>query len=166
MGIFQMMTIYITGPEVPNGYKAKQILLTFNCPVYVKDGTVYFFDAPWGQHLFMDIMVPAGSYYPNVAGSIPAAALGLSGDQMYSYAASDVPYQKYINKHFMYGTCPMGDELNAEGAAVEALPIGWHIRGLIITPNTDNVSKGYGNLEMYRCHTELLPGMTVEDLGH
>ena len=33
------------GPEVPSGFKAKQLLLTFQCPVYLKDGAIYFFDS-------------------------------------------------------------------------------------------------------------------------
>jgi len=64
----------------------------------------------------------------------------------------------------MYGNCPMGDELNAEGASVNAVPPGWHICGLIVTPDSDSVSKGCGELELYRCHTVILPGQTVESL--
>ena len=153
-----------TGSDIPSGYKAKEILVTFNCPVYLKDGSIYFFDAPWGQRLHMDIMVPAGAYYPNPAGQIPAVALGLPGNDMYAQASGNVVYQSYVHSHFVYGDCPMGDELNAEGCAVEALPVGWYLRGLIITPESDNISKGYASVEMYRCHTNLLPGQTIESL--
>ena len=153
-----------TGPEVPSGYKAKELLISFQCPVYLKDGAIYFFDAPWGQYMKMDIVVPNGGYYPNPAGGIPAAALGLPGNQMYAQASGNVVYQRYVNKHFCFGNCPMGDELNAEGCAVDALPIGWYLRGLIITPNSDSTSKGYASIEMYRCHTVLLPGQTIESL--
>ncbi len=149
-----------TGSECPSGYKAKEISITFNCPVHIKDGAIYFFDAPWGQYMHMDIVVPTGHYYPNPAGMIPASALGLPGKKMYAQATEDTVFQRYVNRHYVYGNCPMGDELNAEGAAVEALPIGWKIRGLIVTPESDNVSKGYSSLEMYRCHTWLLPGMS------
>jgi len=150
-----------TGDEVPSGYKAKELKINFVCPIFIKDGSIYFFDAPWGAYLKMDIMVPAGGYYPNPVGSIPAAALGLSGNKMYAQASEDTVISSYIGKHFIYGDCPMGDELNAEGAAVEALPIGWYIRGLIITPNSDTSSKGYASLEMYRCHSVVLPGETI-----
>ncbi len=153
-----------TGPEVPNGFKCKQILMTFNCPVHLKDGAIYFFDAPWEAYLEMDVVVPAGNYYPSPVGTIPASALGLSGSQMYSYASENTPYQKYVNKHHICGDCPMGDELNAEGAAVNAVPIGWYVRGLIFSPTSDNISKGYASLEMYRCHTALFPGQDVGDL--
>jgi len=155
--------IYI-GHEVPDGFKAKEILLSFQCPVYLKDGAIYFFDAPWGQVLHMDIVIPNGGYYPNPAGQIPAAALGLSGNNMYAQASGNTVYQSYVHSHFVYGDCPMGDELNAEGCAVEALPVGWYLRGLIITPESDNISKGYASVEMYRCHTNLLPGQTVDSL--
>jgi hypothetical protein len=150
-----------TGSEVPSGFKCKQILLTFNCPVHLKDGTLYFFNAPFGSYVDMDIVVPSGSYYPNPTGSIPASALGLDGEDMYALATQDTPYQRYVNKHHIHDDCAMGDELNAEGAAVKPVPIGWYVRGLIITPESDNHSYGYGSLEMYRCHTVLLPGQTL-----
>jgi len=155
-----------TGDEVPDGHKAKQILMKFNCPVYLKDGAIYFFDAPWGEYMEMDILVPSGGYYDNPKGQIPAYMLGLSGDTMYAQApsGSNVVYQKYVNKHYVYKDCPMGDELNAEGCAITPVPVGWFVRGLIITPIDDNISKGFASLEMYRCHTVMLPGQDIEDL--
>jgi hypothetical protein len=149
-----------TGDEVPSGFKAKELKVNFICPVFLKDGTIYFFDAPWGSYVKMDIMVPTGHYYPNPAGAIPASALGLPGNKMYAQATEDTAIYTYIGKHFLYGDCPMGDELNAEGATVDALPIGWYIRGLIVTLNSDNISKGFASLEMYRCHSAILPGDT------
>ena len=149
---------------VPSGYKAKKITANFNCPIWMKDGTIYFFDSPWGQHISMFVGAPAGNYYPNPAGNIPASALGLTTGGMYSYATEDTPYSSYVMKHRMYGSCPMGDELNAEGASLYPIPVGWNLCGLIVTPESDNVSKGYASLEMYRCHTMLLPGQTIESL--
>jgi len=149
------------GPELPAGYKAKRIDMTFTDSVYIKDGTMYFYDVPWGCFCCMYITVPAGNYYPNSAGSIPAVALGLSGTQMYAYASKDVVYTCYMCNHHMYGSCPMGDELNAEGSAVDGLPIGWYLTGIIFTPTSDNASKGYGSIEMYRGKTTLLPGETI-----
>ena len=144
--------------DIPDGFKAKEMKISFSCPVHIKDGCIYFFDAPWGCYVQMDIIVPTGHYYPNPAGPIPAAMLGQPGNKMYAQATEDTIFQRYMSKHFIYGDCPMGDELNAEGAAVDALPIGWQIRGLIITPDTDTLSKGYASLEMYRCHAAILPG--------
>jgi len=148
------------GHTIDAGWKAQVIDLQFLDPVYFKDGSIYFFDAPWGCHCDMTILVPAGNYYPNEHGNIPASALGLSGTQMYSYAATDTPFYRYVNKHYIYGSCPMGDELNAEGCMVEALPIGWIVRGIIRTPISDNVSKGFASYEMYRHRSVILPGDT------
>lgn len=148
------------GFEIPEGHKAIVFDLYFLDPMYFKDGTIYHFDSPWGQYCAMDIVVPAGGYYPNAHGNIPAAALGLSGYQMYSYAETNQIFYRYVNKHYMYGSCPMGDELNAEGAMVDALPVGWFVRGVIVTPNSDNTSKGFAELEAYRHRSIILPGDT------
>ena len=152
------------GPDVPSGYKCKRIDLTFVCPIHSKDGSIYFFDVPWGCYVELDIVVPAGNYYPNEAGTIPASALGLSGTIMYSYASEEVDYQRFVNQHYIYGSCPMGDELNAEGCSVNAIPIGWILRGSVYTLTSDNTSKGYASFEVYRCHTKLLPGQTVDNI--
>lgn len=146
------------GPTVASGYKCKRMDVWFNDPVYLKDGSLYFQNASFGSHLSMFITVPAGNYYPNDAGPIPAYALGLPGNQMYAYASKDVLFACYLMKHHMVGDCPMGDELNAEGAQVDAIPIGWKITGLICTQEDNNSFRGFGSLEMYRAHTVILPG--------
>ena len=148
------------GGNIPEGYKAQIIDLTFIDPVYFKDGALYYFDAPWGSFAHMTILVPAGNYYPNEHGSIPASALGLAGNDMYSYAAVDTQFYRYVNSHFMYGSVPMGDELNAEGAMVNALPVGWIVRAAVITPVSDNLSKGFASFEMYRHRSMILEGDT------
>ena len=155
-----------TGLDIPPGYKCKQMLLKFHCPVYLKDGTMYFYDAPWGCFARFEIAVPPNNYYPNPAGNIPAAALGLQNDdRMFSFSGNDiVPYQVYVSYHRLHGSCPMGDELNAEGAAIDALPPGWYVRCRVFTLVSDNISKGHASLEMYRCHTLLLPGQTIADI--
>jgi len=152
------------GDDVPFGFKCKQIDISFICPLYPKDGAIYFFDCPWGCFVEMWIVAPAGSYYPNPAGGIPASALGLPGKDMYAYASDDTPVSKYINNHFLYGSCPMGDELNAEGCSVDPIPPGWILRGRIYTLTSDNTSKGFASFETYRCHSVLLPGQTIDSI--
>lgn len=149
---------YMNGPTVASGYKAKLINIQFNDPIYIKDGTMYFYEAPWGCYVSMYVTVPSGNYYPNPFGHIPAAALGLTGTNMYDYAEKNVLYACYLNKQYMYTSCPMGDELNAEGCQVNALPTGWYVTTLIVTPESDNVSKGYGSLEMFRTADLTLEG--------
>lgn len=145
--------------EIP-GYKKKIFTLIFNHEIYLKDGAIYFFNAPWGAWVDFYIAVPAGGYYPNEYGSIPAAALGQPGDGMWSYAATDTLYQCYVNRHYMHGDCPMGDELNAEGAAINGLPVGWYLMGHIHAPATASGTgfKGYASIECYREKTIVLPG--------
>jgi len=106
----------------------------------------------------MSILVPSGTYYPNEHGTIPSEMLGLPAGDLYSYATHDTIYYRYVNRHHMYGSCPMGDELNAEGAMVDALPVGWLIRAAIITPIDDNKSKGFAEFEMYRHRSVILEG--------
>jgi len=149
---------YENGPTVVSGMKCKVMEVWFNDPVYLKDGSLYFQNASFGSYVCMYITVPAGNYYPNDAGPIPASALGLPGDQMYAYASKKVLYACYVMKHHMVGDCTMGDELNAEGAQVDAIPAGWYITGIICTDEDNNNFRGFGSLEMYRAHTVVLPG--------
>ena len=158
-------TDIVVGDHVPAGYKCKEFIVTFICPIHTKDGALYFFDAPWGCYLQMDIVVPPGNWYPNPAGAVPASALGLPGNDMYANSGSDwVAVANYVMKYRIYGNCPMGDELNAEGCSVTAIPPGWGIRGRVYTPLSDNTSKGFAEIEMHRCHTAVLPGQTLQDI--
>jgi len=156
----------VTGSHVPSGMKCKEFIVTFLCPIYTKDGAIYFFDAPWGCFIMMDIVIPPGQYYPNPAGSIPSEMLGLPAGSMYANTgASWVVWASYVKKYRIHGDCPMGDELNAEGSSINPIPVGWGLRGRIYTPTSDNTSKGYAELECHRCHSALLPGQTVEWLA-
>jgi len=145
--------------DIGDGMTRKIFKLTFNHEIYLKDGAIYFFNAPWGAWVDFYIAVPAGGYYPNQYGSIPASALGQPGDGMWEYAATDVLYQCYVNRHYMHGDCPMGDELNAEGAAINGLPVGWYLMGHIHAPATASGTgfKGYASIECYRERTIVLP---------
>lgn len=145
-------------PPVASGFKAKKINIWFNELVYLKDGAMYFQNADFNTSVYMYITVPPGNYYPNAAGPIPASSLGLPGDQMYAYATNDVLYACYVNDHHMMGDCTMGDELNAEGAQIDPIPIGWYITSFIICPEDNTTFKGSASLEMYRPHTVVLPG--------
>jgi len=128
------------------------------------EGAIYFKNAVFGSYITLDIYVPSGSYYPNPEGAYDASDLGLEGKQKYSYAGKDKKFQRYVNKHFIMGDCTMGDELNAEGCSINALPIGWYLVGLVIVPDTDDNSQGFASFEMYRCHTTLLPGQNVNNI--
>jgi len=156
----------VTGEHVPSGMKCKEFYLTFLCPVYTKDGALYFFDAPWGSYVMLDICIPPGTWYPNPAGSFTGEQLGITGNtDMYANTGTEwVKWSSYVTKYRIYRSCAMGDELNAEGSSINPVPIGWAIRGRIYTPTSDNVSKGFAELELHRCHSALLPGQTLADL--
>jgi len=84
---------------------------------------------------------------------------------MWSVATTDTLYQCYVNRHYMHGDCPMGDELNAEGAAINGLPVGWYLMGHIHAPATASGTgfKGYASIECYREKTIVLPGDPLGD---
>jgi hypothetical protein len=147
------------GPTVTSGYRAKRFDVWYNEPVYLKDGTMYFENAPFGSHVSMFITVPSGGFYPNASGTYTSAMLGLPGDQMYAYATNDVLYASYVMKHGMVGSCTVGDELNAEGSQIEPIPAKWYITGLVVAPENEcSTFRGFGSLEMYRQYTMILPG--------
>jgi len=127
--------------------KMKRLKISFMDSVYVKEGCLYFHDAKKHSYVDCSIVCPAGSYYYNRDGT-PALA------------SEDTVVLRYANKHHFSGDCPMGDELNTESATENALPSNYEIWLEVYVPETDNDSYGYGEFEMYRSRTYLLPGET------
>jgi hypothetical protein len=151
----------VTAPE---NFKRKRIEVGFSDEVWVKEGTLYFKDAPKGSYLDMYVVCKTGGYYVDPNGTIPASALGKDGDEMYTQATEDTIVTHYVNHHLMVDTVLIGDELNTEGAMEDALPKqqqGYMIWIEITTPDSDSTSYGHADLELYRKRTVLLPG---EDL--
>lgn len=149
---------------IPDGYKRKRIEVGFSEKIYIKEGTMYFFGAPKGQHIDFYCVCKTGSVYEDPNGQIPGSYLGLRADKLYTQAQCDTPVIHYVNHHFMCGDCPMGDELNTEGASESGLPTmaqGYVIWVEVTTPNSDNTSHGFVDLEVYRRRTLLLPGETL-----
>lgn len=154
------------GPEVPSGFKCKQMLISFATEVHLKDGMLFFFDAPWGSYVTMDVAVPPNNFYPNPTGPYTSAMLGLSGTLNYAHSGNEIiTFQRFVNKYRITGTCNIGTALDAEGCTTKPMPIGWYLCGRVYTPISDNVSKGYASMEMYRSFSILRPGMKIEDLG-
>ena len=129
----------------PDGYKMKRMEITFLDPVYIKEGCIYFHNAKKGSYATFAVVCPEGQYYTERDGS-PTMASG------------DTYITKYVNRHYFYGTCAMGDELNTESATENALPSNYKLWVDVVVPDTDNDSYGYGELEIYRSRTCLLPG--------
>jgi len=132
----------------PEGYRRKRIRLRFNDYVYIKDGCLYFFNALFGSYADMYVVCPAGQYYRDRQGNLVQAT-------------EDTPVVHYVIHHMFCGTCPMGDELNAEGCQIDPLPPNYELWVEITVPSSDSQSKGYGELELYRTRNILLPGEEV-----
>jgi hypothetical protein len=129
----------------PDGYKGKSICINFLDSVYIKEGCLYFHDAVKNSYVNFDIVCPDGQYY-------------YDRDNNPVQADGDVVVLRYVNQHHFYSSCPMGDELNTESASENAIPSNYHLCVNVFVPTTDSVSYGYGELEMYRERTILLPG--------
>lgn len=132
----------------PTGYRMKRLIISFSESVYVKEGALYFYDAPKGAYIHLYVACPDGQYYQDRQGN-PVQAVG------------DVPIYWFIRRHHFAGSCPMGDELNTEAAQESATPAGYRIVGEVYVPDTDNVSYGFATLELYRGRSVLLPGETL-----
>lgn len=133
---------------IPDPYttmKRKRIDLVMNDPSFIKEGTLYWMNGKKGSYLNMTIVCPQGGYYLDRNGTP-------------QYASTDVIVYKYVNHHHFAGDCPIGDELNSEGAQETATPVGYIYRLEITVPLSDTDSYGWGNLEMYRYRTYLYPG--------
>lgn len=149
---------------IPVNMKRKRIPIGFSESVYIKEGTIYFFDCPKGQYLDLYVVCKSGGYYKDPNGTIPGSALGLLGEDFYTLAVVDTPIIHYVNYHHMQGSCPMGDELNTEGATESSLPTqqnGYQIWLEVTTPSTDVISNGVVEIEIYRERTILLPGESL-----
>lgn len=132
-----------------SNWRIKHVDLTFIDPIYLKDGAIYFFNAQKGGYVRFAIICPQGQYY-----------LDNNGQPGYAFTEGQ-PVHYFVMKHFMTGNCPMGDELNAEGAQENPIPVGYILRGIIVAPSTDSDSHGYASLEMYRKRSVLFPGEEV-----
>jgi hypothetical protein len=125
--------------------KQKRLTMSFLDNVYVKEGCLYFHGAKKGSFVNFDIVCPSGAYY-------------YDRDLNPTQASEDTIIVRYVNRHHFYGDCPMGDELNTESATENAIPSNYVLAVDIFVPESDNDSYGYGELEIYRERTILLPG--------
>jgi len=149
---------------IPDGYKRKRLEIGFSDPVWVKEGTLYWDSAPKGCYIDFWVVCKAGGYYKDPNGTIPASALGIVSDDMYTQATVDTPITHYVNYHCIFGSCNWGDELNTEGAMDDAMPKqqnGYMLWIEITTLTDDDTSCGCAELELYRHRTLLLPGESL-----
>jgi len=137
--------------DVPVGYKQQSIKWNFMDPVYVKEGSVYFFSMPKGSYIDFYVGVTQGYPYDI---KIP--------DENYNITrilkTCTVPYLRFAHwaMHlYLEGSCPMGDELNTESAA-EVLAYPFHVFECVVTvPEVTGWQDAHGHwvIELYKPRT-------------
>lgn len=125
-----------------SGLKRKRIEFSFIDAINIKEGSIYYQNAPKGCYLDLKVVCPAGNYY-------------LDNNKEVQLATEDTVIECFVNKHFIYGNCSLGDELNSE-AASEEIPITYKYWIEITTPDTDITSFGHASLEIFRKRTVVL----------
>jgi hypothetical protein len=111
---------------VPEGFKRKRIEFDFNAPIYVKEGSLYWKDAPFGSYVDIRIVLKS----------------------------PEVVLAHYANKHFMMDSCAIGDELNTEQASNQ-IPTACKFWLDVTVPDVTGYTsfKGFAELELYRATT-------------
>ena len=121
-----------TDSSTDNGDGTKTITVDFGFKdeICIKEGAIYFFDAPFGSEIQLWSYVPAA----------------------FSPTQADMFIDNFVVGHYMYGDCPMGDELNTEAASTK-IPNYIRHQLRIILPTAEATCKGYISLEIYRSQT-------------
>lgn len=127
----------------PTNYKKKRVEISFIDPVWIKEGTVYFHNCVKDSHIDFFIVCPNGEYYTDN-----------DGDPV--LATADTSVVKYVNKHPIQGSVPMGDELNTEATMESPVPTNYKMWLEVTVPDTDSTSNGCVEFEMYRTRTIIL----------
>ena len=133
---------------LPSGHKRKLLRIKFNDPVYIKEGSLYFYDAPFGFYVDMSVVCPINNYYRDRSGQI-------------QLATNNVVVSHYVNHYRVCGTCTCGHTMLAETCQELAIPTNYEVWAEITTLIDDNISKGFGCFTLYRGRTAILPNEEV-----
>lgn len=129
----------------PSGvdYRRKRIEFKFLDSVWMKEGTLYFYNMPKGSYADVYIVCPTGAYYKDNNGNI-------------HQATEDTIIAHYVMHHPMEGTVAMGDELNTECCSNE-IPT-YYKFWIDITIPDESGTTAHGNfeIELYRKRTRIL----------
>ena len=127
----------------PSGFTRKRFDLQFIDGVWLKEGSVYYFNKLQGSYISFFVVCPIGEYY-------------YTNDGTLKQATEDTIVHKYVAAHYMQGDVPMGDELNTEAATMDPLPTNYYMRVEVTVPDTDTTSNGFAEIEMYRARSVIL----------
>jgi len=141
---------------VPSGRKAKIIKGgtsgAFIENVWIKEGCIYFHNAPKVVRASMGVMCPPNAPYKSnyaIKYNLPPDRTNETGNWLTVF--------QYVGRHGIQGSAPMGDELNTEACLECPIPPFYDMWFYIETNDTDNESNGYVELEGYREKSVILP---------
>lgn len=121
----------------PEGFRRKRIEFKFLDNVWIKEGTIYFYDMPQGSYGDMYIVAPTGTYYYDNNNEI-------------QLAEEDTKITHYVIHHKMEDSVPMGDELNTECCSDE-IPNAYKFWIEITIPDIEGTTaRGNFDIELYR----------------
>lgn len=130
----------------PAGHRRIHVDWNFNDFIYLKEGTIYYSNAPKGSWIDFQIICPAGQpYNRKVYGTDPVL-------DNFQIASEDMVVSKYIVKYWAEGNIMIGDELNTEAASGTRIPPVYIWRAIITVPEVTGWQDfhGHWNLEIYR----------------
>lgn len=145
---------------VPSGYRRVRVDWQFNDRVYIKEGTIYFFNMPKGSYIDMSIVCPPGYPYGYRVHGRPSDR---DREVLFDTAgAEEVTVQHWVIKNHLEGSCSMGDEFNTESAGEVAPPTYYIWRAEVTIPDIPNWQECHGHwtLELYRPSSVYFPDPT------
>lgn len=140
----------------PEGFRRARIDWQFNDKVYIKEGTIYFFNMPKGSYVDMTLVCPVGCSYGYRVHGRPESR---SAEVLFATATEEVVVSHWINHNLMEGSAPMGDEFNTESAGEASPPTYLIWRAEITIPEISNWRECHGHwtLELYRPSSVYFP---------
>jgi hypothetical protein len=129
--------------SAPTGFKRKRIDVVFIDSIWIKEGSLYFHNAPKGCYGDCYVVCPTDGWYYDNAGNLVQAA-------------EPTIILHYVNRHPIQGSVPMGDELNTEETQINPILPGYTLRIEITTPDSDTTSNGVVEFETFRVRTVIL----------
>jgi hypothetical protein len=139
----------------PTGMTTKLVQWQFIDGIYVKEGTLFFTDAPKGAYVDLYLICPTGYYYD-------MKWLDSDGNVSFTYAQATVPtkFAHWVNHFFIEGTTSTGIRLATETSSdMLAMPyLIWDLE-VSVPSNATNLTAfhGFFMLQSYRGRTIVWP---------